>query len=154
MNKLRDRLHTGIGLVTMGGMLTAALGVAVVDRISHPVDTYRDIRKRRAGTRSRCSQELSPPSDAINPDTINPDTINPDTINGAMSAMDARQVDLYSRQIREGGAKIAEFLIAHPEIDPEFIEDMSENQQAELTEYLSDFAITQQIERNELDIGQ
>jgi hypothetical protein len=71
-----------------------------------------------------------------------------------MSEMDARKVDLYLRQIREGGAKIAEFLIVHPDIDPEFIDDITDNQEAELKEYISDLTITQQIERNELDITQ
>ncbi len=33
----------------MGGALAAMLGGALMDRASHPVDTYRDIRRRRAG---------------------------------------------------------------------------------------------------------
>jgi hypothetical protein len=64
--------------------------------------------------------------------------------------MDARRVELYLRHIHEGGAKIAEFLKAHPDIDPDFVEDMTDKEEAELREYSSDLAITQQIERDEL----
>ena len=51
MNKLRDRLYTGMGVISMGGMVAASLGGALVDRALHPVDTYRDIRELRAATR-------------------------------------------------------------------------------------------------------
>jgi hypothetical protein len=65
--------------------------------------------------------------------------------------MSPRRVELYLRHIREGGAKIAEFLIAHSDINPDFIEDMTDAQEAELKQFTSDLAITQQIERNHLD---
>ena len=52
MNKLWDRLYTGIGVISMGGALAAMLGGALMDRASHPVDTYRDIRKRWADAQS------------------------------------------------------------------------------------------------------
>jgi hypothetical protein len=71
-----------------------------------------------------------------------------------MSEMDARRVELYLRHIHEGGAKIAEFLKAHPDIDPDFIEDMTDKEETELQQYSSDLAITQQIERDELDAKQ
>jgi hypothetical protein len=62
MNKLCDRFHTGMGFISMGSLLTAALGIALADRALHPVDTYRDIQKRRAATRSRSSQGSTPPT--------------------------------------------------------------------------------------------
>jgi hypothetical protein len=67
--------------------------------------------------------------------------------------MDPRRVELYLRHIHEGGAKIAEFLKAHPDIDPDFIEDMTDKEEAELQQYSSDLAITQQIERDELTLS-
>jgi hypothetical protein len=66
--------------------------------------------------------------------------------------MDSRQVSLYIRQIHEGGAKIAEFLHQHPDIDPHDIDNLTEQQEADLTEYCSDLAITHAIERDELDL--
>jgi hypothetical protein len=54
--------------------------------------------------------------------------------------------------MHEGGAKIAEFLRAHSDINPHFIEDMTSEQEAELKHYISDLATTQEIERDELDI--
>jgi hypothetical protein len=56
MNNLRDRLDTGMGVVSIGTLLAASLGGALVDRALHPVDTYRDIQKRRAVTWRRPSQ--------------------------------------------------------------------------------------------------
>jgi hypothetical protein len=50
MNTLRDRFYTGMGVISMGSLLATSLGGALVDRILHPVDTYRDIRKRRDAT--------------------------------------------------------------------------------------------------------
>ena len=66
--------------------------------------------------------------------------------------MDQRRVELYLRHIHEGGAKIAEFLNAHSEIRPEFIEDMTAQQEAELRIYGSELDKIQQIEREELAI--
>ena len=66
--------------------------------------------------------------------------------------MDPRQVRLYVRQIHEGGAKIAEFLRQHPDINPYDIDNLTEQQEADLTEYCSDLTITQVIERDELDL--
>ncbi|MFZ0902805.1 MAG: hypothetical protein WAN71_02765 [Mycobacterium sp.] len=66
--------------------------------------------------------------------------------------MDPRKAELYLRHIHEGGAKIAEFLIAHPDINPDRIDDMTQKQEFELKQYCSDLAITHQIERDELDI--
>jgi hypothetical protein len=66
--------------------------------------------------------------------------------------MHSSKTQLYLRHMHEGGAKIAEFLIAHPDINPHFIEDMTSEQEAELKHYISDLAITQQIERDNLDI--
>jgi len=66
--------------------------------------------------------------------------------------MDSRQVSLYIRQIHEGGAKIAEFLRQHPDISPHDIDSLTEQQEADLTQYCSDLAITHTIERDELDL--
>lgn len=60
MNKLCDRLYTGIGVISMGGALAAMLGGALMDRASHPVDTYRDIRKRGAGAPSPQFEPCNP----------------------------------------------------------------------------------------------
>jgi hypothetical protein len=65
--------------------------------------------------------------------------------------MDPRIVELYVRHIHEGGAKIAEFLNAHCDVDPNFIDDMTHIQEAELKAFISDLAITQQIERHAVD---
>jgi hypothetical protein len=62
MNKLWDRLYTGVGVISMGGALAAMIGGVLMDRASHPVDTYRDIRKRRAGTQSSQSAPYNPPT--------------------------------------------------------------------------------------------
>lgn len=40
----------------MGGVLAASLGSALIYGASHPVDTYRDIRKCRAGTQSPAAE--------------------------------------------------------------------------------------------------
>lgn len=48
MNTLRDRFHTGVGVISVGSLLAISLGGALADRVLHPVDTYRDIRKHRA----------------------------------------------------------------------------------------------------------
>jgi hypothetical protein len=61
MNKLRDRLHTGMGVISMGGVLAASLGGALIDRALHPADSYRDIRKCRAATRSPASESSIQP---------------------------------------------------------------------------------------------
>lgn len=66
--------------------------------------------------------------------------------------MDAREVHLYIRQIHEGGAKIAEFLHQHPDIDPHDIDNLTDQQEADLARYCSDLAITHAIERDELDL--
>jgi hypothetical protein len=66
--------------------------------------------------------------------------------------MSMPSIELYLRHIREGGAKIAEFLVAHPEIDPHFIEDMTKQQQAELRRHISDLTTTHEIERHELNL--
>lgn len=65
--------------------------------------------------------------------------------------MSTQSIDLYLRHIREGGAKIAEFLTTHSHIDPNFIEDMTDQQEAELRRHISDLTITQEIERHELN---
>ncbi|ORV49690.1 hypothetical protein AWC05_00780 [Mycobacterium florentinum] len=66
--------------------------------------------------------------------------------------MDPRRAELYLRHIREGGAKIADFLTARPDIDPDFIEDLPARHEAELERHISDLKITQQIERDVLAI--
>ena len=66
--------------------------------------------------------------------------------------MDQRRVELYLRHIHEGGAKIAEFSNAHSEIRPEFIEDITAQQEAKLRIYGSELDKIQQIEREELAI--
>jgi hypothetical protein len=65
--------------------------------------------------------------------------------------MNRQKIDVYLRHVHEGGAKVAAFLNAHPEIDPDLIEDMTETQEAELKRFTSDLRVTQQIERGELD---
>jgi hypothetical protein len=62
MNKLWDRLYTGVGVISMGGALAAMLGGALMDRALHPADTYRDIRERRAGTQSPQFEAGNPPT--------------------------------------------------------------------------------------------
>jgi hypothetical protein len=66
--------------------------------------------------------------------------------------MNPRKVELYIRQIHEGGAKVAEFLRSHPQVDPDGIDNMTQEQERELIQYCSDLTITHQIERYELDI--
>jgi hypothetical protein len=66
--------------------------------------------------------------------------------------MDSRQVRLYVRHIHEGGAKIAEFLDKHPDIDPHDIDNLTQQQEVDLTQYCSDLAITHTIERDELNL--
>jgi hypothetical protein len=59
MKKLRDRFYTGIGVVSMGSLLAASVGGALIDRALHAADTYRDIQKRRsAAGRSDHPSEL------------------------------------------------------------------------------------------------
>ena len=70
----------------------------------------------------------------------------------AFAKMHPRKVELYLRHIQEGGAKIAEFLIAHPDIDPQGIDNMTQKQELDLKQYCHDLAITHQIEHGELDI--
>ncbi len=53
MSKLRDRFYTGMGMVSIGSLLAASLGHALIDRALHPVDTCRDIRERRAASARR-----------------------------------------------------------------------------------------------------
>jgi hypothetical protein len=65
--------------------------------------------------------------------------------------MSTQRIELYLRHIREGGAKIAEFLTTHPHIDPNFIDDMTGQQEAELRQHISDLIITQKIEWRELN---
>ena len=62
MNKLWDRLYTGVGVLSMGGALAAMLGGALMDRALHPADTYRDIGERRAGTQSPQFEAGNPPT--------------------------------------------------------------------------------------------
>lgn len=69
--------------------------------------------------------------------------------------MQAREVDLeraalYLRHMHEGGAKIAQFLIEHPDVDPCFIDEMTEGREADLKKYTFDLTVTQQIELAEL----
>lgn len=64
--------------------------------------------------------------------------------------MSTQSIELYLRHIREGGVKIAEFLTMHSHIDPHFIGDMTDRQEAELRQHMSDLIITQEIERHEL----
>ena len=40
--------------------------------------------------------------------------------------MDARKIELYLRHIREGGALFAQFLNSHPQIDPNFADDITD----------------------------
>jgi hypothetical protein len=53
MSKLRARFYTGMGVLSMGSSLAVSLGGALADRAQHPVDTCREIRKRRAIGRLR-----------------------------------------------------------------------------------------------------
>jgi hypothetical protein len=56
MSKIRDRFYTGMGVISIGSLVAASVGGALVDRALHPVDTLRDIQKRRAATLSRSAQ--------------------------------------------------------------------------------------------------
>ena len=69
-----------------------------------------------------------------------------------MSRMDPRIVGLCLRHIQEGGAMFTEFLNAHPQIDPNFVDDITDEQLAEWKIHSSILTITQQIERDELNI--
>jgi hypothetical protein len=66
--------------------------------------------------------------------------------------MDPRIAEVYVRHIHEGGTKIAEFLNAHPDVDPNFIDDITAIQEAQLIVFMADLAITQRIERHELAV--
>ena len=57
IDKMRNRFHIGVGVINMGFFLATSVGGALVDRVLHPVDTYRDIQKRRAVTASRSSAQ-------------------------------------------------------------------------------------------------
>lgn len=67
--------------------------------------------------------------------------------------MDVRKIGLYVRHIQEGGALFAKFLNAHPEIDPNFADDLTDEQDSTWKQYSFDLTVTQQIERNELNIA-
>lgn len=47
MKTLGDRFYTGVGVISVGSLLAMSVGGAVADRVLHPVDTCRDIYKRR-----------------------------------------------------------------------------------------------------------
>jgi hypothetical protein len=66
--------------------------------------------------------------------------------------MDSRKIRLYVRHIHEGGAKVAEFLDARPDINPHDIDDLTQQEEADLTQYCSDLAITHMMERDELNL--
>lgn len=53
MNRLRHRFYAGLGVISMGSLLAASLGHAVLDRALHPVDTWREIHKPRGTGRRR-----------------------------------------------------------------------------------------------------
>lgn len=53
MEKMKDRFYTAMGAISVGLPLAVAIGGALIDRALHPVDTYRDIQKRRAVGRFR-----------------------------------------------------------------------------------------------------
>jgi hypothetical protein len=145
IDKMRKRFYGDAGVINMGCFLAASIGGALVDRALHPVDTYRDVQNRRATTASRSSeQNIQQPLQQYG------NQISFDK--RYETEMDPRRVELYLRHIHEGSAKIAEFLNAHSDIKPEFIEDMSAQQEAELKEYSADLDKTQQIEREELSI--
>ncbi len=57
-----------------------------------------------------------------------------------------QQVEMSSRHIQEMGGLFARFLDKHPEIDPNFVDDMTEEQETEWGEFNKDMRITQQIE--------
>ncbi|USN96112.1 MAG: hypothetical protein H6797_03475 [Candidatus Nomurabacteria bacterium] len=69
-----------------------------------------------------------------------------------MKETNPRFTDLNLRHIQESGRALAKFLIVHPEIDPNFVDDMTDEQEADWQQFSSDLAITQDIERCELDI--
>ena len=67
-----------------------------------------------------------------------------------MKEINTHLVELNHRHIQESGRLFARFLIQHPDIDPNFVDDMTEQQDSEWSDFSSDLKITQQIEINEL----
>lgn len=69
-----------------------------------------------------------------------------------MKEIDNRRIDLTRQHYREASAMFARFLKSRPDIDPNFIDDMTPEQESDWHQYSSDLVITQGIERYELDI--
>lgn len=58
----------------------------------------------------------------------------------------SEQIELKSRHIREMGALFAKFLDRYPEIDPNFADDTTKDQELAWNEFNKDMRMTQQIE--------
>ncbi|MCA9335168.1 hypothetical protein KC953_03420 [Candidatus Saccharibacteria bacterium] len=63
-----------------------------------------------------------------------------------------RRANLAQRHCLEASTLFANFLKSRPDIDPNFIDDMDDEQEADWQKYSSDLAITQDMERHELEI--
>lgn len=63
-----------------------------------------------------------------------------------------RRMNMTQRHIFEGSSLFANFLKSQPDIDPNFVDDMDDEQEAAWQQYRSDLTITQDIERHELEI--
>lgn len=69
-----------------------------------------------------------------------------------MKEIDNRRINLTKRHSQEKGTMFARFLVSHPDIDPNFVDDMTPEHEADWQQYSFDLVITQSIERNELEI--
>ena len=69
-----------------------------------------------------------------------------------MKEIDSRKIDLAKRHQLETSTLFANFLKSRPDIDPNFVDDMDDEQEADWQQYSSDLTITQGMERYELDI--
>lgn len=69
-----------------------------------------------------------------------------------MNEFEVRKAKLTERHLVEAGTLFANFLKSRSDIDPNFVEDMNDEQEAAWQQYRSDLAITQDMERHELEI--
>ena len=67
-----------------------------------------------------------------------------------MKEANTHLIELRHRHIQESGRLFSRFLIKHTDIDPNFVDDMTDQQNSDWSEFSSDLKITQQIEIDEL----